>query len=214
MIPKIEKVQEKLVCWGRANYEVFPWRSTQNDFHALIAEVMLQRTRANQVVPIFNEFVARYPSVSIASKETPERIRRILAGLGLNWRIEKIVQLICAINERGDKIPGRYEELVALPGVGRYVASSYLSLHRNVRMPIIDSNVVRLWSRVFAFDDSKEIRRKGWFLKFTERITPQTDFRVFNYSILDLTRNVCKPKPLHHLCPLSSLCEYYSGSCR
>jgi A/G-specific adenine glycosylase len=209
----VRKIRKLLMRWGRENYAEFPWRSTTSSFHALLAEVMLQRTRAEQVAPIFSRFAALYPSPREALVEDPCRIRALLGSLGLKWRAEKIIELVRVLNERDGTVPSSLKELMSLPGVGRYAASSYLSLHANVKASIVDSNAVRLWGRVFCLRTDAETRRKQWFLSFVDRITPRNDFRVFNYAVLDLTRKVCRPKPLHDLCPIASLCGYYRRIC-
>lgn len=209
----IKRIQKVLLQWGRTNYSDFPWRSSNNHFHALLAEVMLQRTRAEQVIPVFRTFASRYLSPAEASKDK-EEIRNLVATLGLNWRGEKIIELVNTLKDLGGNIPTTLEGLTSLPGVGLYGASSYLSLHVGIRMPIVDSNVVRLWGRIFDFRTDRETRRKKWFLELADRLTPQEGFREFNYAVLDFTRVVCKPKPLHNICPLTKICKYYKRICR
>lgn len=204
----IKRIQKVLLRWGRDNYSDFPWRHSINHFHALLAEVMLQRTRAEQVVPVFRAFASRYSSPFEASKEQ-EGIRNLVATLGLNWRGEKIIKLVETLKDLGGNIPTALEGLTSLPGVGTYAASSYLSLHAGIRMSIVDSNAVRLWGRIFGFKTDQETRRKRWFMELAQRVTPQNKFRDFNYAVLDFTRKVCRPKPLHDMCPLTSICKHY-----
>jgi len=208
----IKRIQKVLLEWGRENYSDFPWRSSHNSFHALLAEVMLQRTRAEQVVPVFKTFASRYPSSVEASKDE-KGIKKLVSTLGLNWRGEKIIELAKALKDLGNT-PTVLEGLTSLPGVGPYAASSYLSLHAGTRMPIVDSNVVRLWGRIFDFETDQETRRKRWFLELADRLTPREGFREFNYAVLDFTRTVCKPKPLHNICPLTEICRYYRRICQ
>jgi len=205
----IEEIQVALIKWGRKNWEEFAWRTTCNQFHVLIAEVMLQRTRAEQVEDVYQKFCSLYSTPRDAMNDDPEKIRELLRPLGLRWRSEKILELIKTLCHTGNNIPQDMKQLMCLPGVGSYVASAYLSLHAGVRMSIIDSNVVRLWGRVFGFETDPETRRKRWFVDLADEITPTEDFKDFNYAILDLTRNLCKTKPLHDLCPLTSVCKFY-----
>ena len=197
-----------IIEWEQNNYDSFPWRETDNDFHALIAELMLQRTRANQVVTIYNEFTSRYPTLKAAVKAEKNEMRDILSHLGLNWRIEKIIQLIEEL-KKYKLVPDKYEELVKLPGVGDYVASAYLSLHRDKYRSIIDANAVRLWGRLFGFQTGPETRRKKKFKTLVDRITPTKNCRLFNLGVLDLSRKACKTKPLHMKCPFIHICNHY-----
>jgi A/G-specific adenine glycosylase len=198
-----------LANWGRAHYVDFPWRSTKNSFHALVAEIMLQRTKAEQVVPVYTTFASLYPTAKEASSANPEELLEILAHLGLRWRAKKISDLAGEICRRGNVVPKEFEELVALPGVGAYAACAYLSFHVGKRAIIVDTNAVRLWTRIFGLTTRKEMRRNKEFLCLVDNITPAKGFRVFNYAVLDHTRTVCKQKPLCGICPVNSLCSYY-----
>jgi len=92
-----------------------------------------------------------------------------------------------------------------------YAASSFLSLHAGVRASIVDSNVVRLYGRIFGLSTDAETRRKKWFLEIAEQLTPDTEFRDFNYALLDLTRKICKKVPLCQDCPINKYCNHYQN---
>lgn len=209
-LDNIEYLQEALICWVKENFQAFPWRETDNHFHALIAEMMLQRTKAEQVLPIYNEFIHLYSSLEKLTTDRKSQLRTLLKPLGLNWRIDNIVKTISILSEQME-IPVEYDALTELPGIGSYVASAFLSFHTDQRHPIIDSNAVRLWGRVFDFQTDSETRRKKWFRELVEYITPQNDIRLFNYAMLDVTRAICKGKPLCNSCPLTEICNYHKG---
>jgi len=210
MLDDIENIQDAMIRWENENYQAFPWRETDNHFHALIAEMMLQRTKAEQVLPIYNEFIHLYSSLEKLTEDRESQLRTLLKPLGLNWRINNIVKTISILSEQME-IPVEYDSLTKLPGVGQYVASAFLSFHTKQRHPIIDSNAVRLWGRVFGFQTDSETRRKKWFRELVDVISPQNDIRLFNYAILDVTRAICKGKPLCSDCPLSDICQYEKG---
>lgn len=205
----MHEVRRRLTDWERTHYSPFPWRSTTNSFHALVAEIMLQRTRAEQVVPVYNTFTARYLSASEVVMGDLCEISKLLEPLGLRWRAKKIVALSKEIVRLGNRIPTTYDELIALPGVGFYVACAYLSFHLGIRAAIVDANAVRLWTRVFGLDAKKEMRRKKEFICLVDSVTPHADFKYFNYAVLDHTRLVCKQRPLCQVCPINSSCTYY-----
>ena len=205
----IRNIRKILLCWGQNNYFDFPWRSTDNHFHALVAEILLQRTRAEQVVPVFRKFASDYSTIDKASEEDPKKILELLRPLGLECRARRIVELITMLSQNKCKIPVSNKELLNLPGVGFYAASAYSTFHANIRALIVDSNSVRLWSRVFGFKADDETRRKKDFRQLVNSVTPKRNHKKFNYAVLDFTRCVCKPKPLCEICPLISLCSYY-----
>ena len=203
----IRYLREKLATWVQQHVAHFPWRSTTNPWHALVAEIMLQRTRAEQVLPVYEDFVSRYESpASFAASPDPALFTR----LGLHWRLGRLVDLADVLADR--PLPRSKAELLALPAVGEYVASAFLSLHVGVRQPIIDSNVVRLYSRFFGFATAGETRRKKWFIELADSVTPQKGFREFNYALIDFTRAICRPRAHHDLCPLAVRCSDYRTS--
>lgn len=202
-------IRKALMEWSQNNYIAFPWRSTHNHFHALVAEIMLQRTKAEQVVPIYNLFTTRYSTPHDVILEKPSKILKLLKPLGLSWRNKKILELVNELDLRGGTIPTEFRDLIKLPGVGSYAASAYLSFHLKIRASIIDSNAVRLWSRIFGFKKDGETRRKKQFTILAEKVTPRKKYKAFNYAVLDHTRMICKSKPLCNRCPLSLFCEYF-----
>lgn len=205
---KIHNIRKILINWESENFEDFPWRNTENKYHALVAELMLQRTKAEQVLDIYKKYVATYPDLESASHAKKDEIRKILSPLGLNWRIDKIIDLTEKVAEL-QRVPQNYDELIKLPGVGDYIASAFLSFHTEQSRPIIDSNAVRLWGRIYNLQISPDTRRKKDFKELVKRITPSKECRVFNYGVLDFTRKICKPKPFHYKCPIKQICSYY-----
>lgn len=207
---KVKFIQTRLIRWGQHNFSPFPWRNDQSDFHSLIAEVLLQRTRAEQVVPVFTKFRKEFPDVSALASSSQDKVKKVIQSLGLHWRAKHLVSLAVFLqNLKNGQIPTQFEELVKIPSVGPYAASAYLSLRKNIFSPVADSNAVRFYGRVFGFDTGPETRRKKWFLHLAEKLTPNKKFREYNYALLDLTRLICKPKPHCEICTLNNKCTYY-----
>ena len=186
-------------------YKTFAWRKTKNHFHALTAEIMLQRTGAEQVSIVFQEFIRKYKTPNDVIKKC--RVN-IFANLGLTWRYKQYKNL-CKELVKLKYIPIEKLELLKLPGVGDYIAGAYRSLHLNVRDYIIDSNVLRLYGRYYGFDTNNETRRKKWIIEFSESLTPKRNYKKYNYALLDYTRIICKPIPLCNICKLSKYCSLY-----
>ena len=200
----IELFRRKLLEWSTRNFAPFPWRLTHNSFHALIAEIMLQRTKAEQVERVYTEFVRRYRTPEDVLEDTEDHLLSLLRPLGLHWRSVTILKLVAELHAGG--IPNNLDDLLELPGVGPYAAAAFLSFHKGRRAVIVDSNVVRLYGRYFGFVTDPETRRFKQFLDLADRITPRRDFRKFNYALLDHTRMLCKHKPLCRSCPLNGNC--------
>jgi A/G-specific adenine glycosylase len=203
---KISYLRKQLIGWAKANFVEFPWRTTQNKWHALVAEIMLQRTRAEQVVPVYIRFSDKYQTPSDYLKNPDADM---LAPLGLKWRTDKLTLLAKQLNQK--QIPSDKIGLLQLHGVGPYIASAYLSLHLNIRDYIIDSNIVRLYGRYFGFQTNGETRRKKWFIELADTLTPKLKFRNYNYGLIDYTRIICKPRPDCTVCILKFKCAYFQG---
>jgi A/G-specific adenine glycosylase len=210
---KRNEIARRLVRWGRANYVAFPWRRAGRTFHALVAEILLQRTRAEQVVPVYQQLCVTYPSASSLSAAPPSEVRTLLKPLGLHWRIPLIQRLAAQLGDLSS-VPLNRVALCELPGVGDYAAAAFLSLHCGRRASIVDSNVVRLYGRLFGFVVDGETRRKKWFLELAAEMTPVRHHRDYNYAVLDFTRAICRPKPLCESCPLIDLCDFGSRRTR
>ena len=202
----IKYFKSKVFQWSKQNPINYPWRTTDNLWHAIVAEIMLQRTKANQVIPIYNDFVKRFPTPHIFKKHIEKSNENIFEKLGLKWRHEVFKETVNSIVEEG--IPMYKKELMKIPGVGEYVSSALLSFHLNKREVLIDSNIVRFYGRFFGIETNKETRRKKEFISLSDKITPSRKVKEFNYAILDYSMNICKPKPICVNCLLARKCNY------
>ena len=203
----VRYIRRQLLSWGRANFSEFPWRHAVNPFHSLVAEILLQRTRADQVVQVYYAFVQRFPSPGALGASSVADVSEVIFSLGLHWRARYLVDLGRRLVELDNRIPEDIHSLSELPGVGSYAAAAYLSLHVHKRAPIIDSNVVRLYGRFFGFEVGPETRRKKEMHLLAECVTPSRFYKQFNYALIDVTRLICKPHPHHDRCPLVHMCE-------
>ncbi len=203
------ELQIRLLKWAAEHPVNFPWRKRISRFHALTVEILLQRTKAEQVVPVFHEFRSIFPTAKELAVSRITSIRRVIRPLGLHWRAKYLRLLGIEIINIGGHIPEGHGDLMSLPGVGPYAAAAYRSLHRGIRQPIIDSNVVRLYCRLINYSYDDKTRRKPWLIQFADQLTPEDNFKQYNYALLDFTREVCKPKSNCHICPLTHICLYY-----
>ena len=193
----------RILKWGRRHFGSFPWRNTPNRWHALVAEVMLQRTRADQVVPVYNWFTSVYATPN----EFVSRPAKVFTNLGLPERDRQFLDLNRILADQG--IPHDKAELLKLPGIGEYISSAFLSLHLEKRTTLIDSNVVRAYGRFFGIKTDADTRRRKWFKDWCEAITPRRVFRDYNYGIIDFSREICNLRPLHDACTIKRRCHLF-----
>ncbi len=194
--------------WGQDHMRVFPWRSTRNPYHILIAEMMLRRTQAKQVVGVYNQFILRYPDPYLLMSALTEEVIQTLYPLGLAWRAPAFQQiarvLVTALN---GTVPEQYETLLTLPGVGDYVASAVCCFSFNQAIPIIDTNTVRVAGRLFGIPTHAESRRRQPVRQLLKDLLDHQDPRTYNYTMLDFAASVCTVTSPHcEICPVSSQC--------
>ena len=202
----ILKIRKILLRWGKVNFKNFPWRKPDNRWHALIAEVLLQRTRVASVVPVYEQFTSKYPEPADLAKASLEEIEKLIYPLGLRWRAPLIRELGEALKTLGG-VPNSLEELLELPGVGSYAAAAYLGFHGGKRAVIVDANVVRWLCRLVDRPYDGETRRKKWLVDLANDVTPSRKWTEFNYAVLDFTMQVCGKVPRCSICPIGpALC--------
>lgn len=163
------------------------------------------------MAPVYEAFLARWPTPVALAAATPQPIERIVGSLGLRWRIPLMIEMAKAVTEQGG-VPEKLDALCALPGVGPYAAAAFLSLHRGKRAVIVDANVVRWLGRMFGFPTDAETRRKRWLINLADRLTPARSHRAYNYAVLDLGMQVCGARPKCSSCPLAADCRFAASA--
>ena len=213
MISKNKSFIKQLLNWFESNKRDFSWRKPGlTPFQLLIAEIMLQKTGANQVENLFPAFIKKFPDAICIGKMKDEKLEEFLHPLGLfKRRARDIKKTAQQINENGNKVPRTRKELMKLPGVGEYIANAVLCFALKKPVPIVDANVGRIMKRVFSFPvKSAPSRDKNLFEKMKE-ILPEKKARDFNLALLDFAALVCLPrKPRCDECPLSQSCDFFS----
>lgn len=173
---------------------------------------MLRRTRADQVVPVFNEFLRRFPNLQAAATAGPEEVRELLYPLGLAWRAESIVDFLHEAHQRfRDDLPQEVEMLRTLPGVGDYVAASVACFAAGKPEPLIDTNVVRVLGRIFDLRTEGEARRRSEMRRLAWRAVDTRRPSDYHYALLDFAAKVCVARsPRCEVCPFAQkgLCAY------
>jgi A/G-specific adenine glycosylase len=206
---QIRSIRRILFRWGRQNFKQLPWRRPARLWHGLVAEVLLQRTKAGTAARTYSKFVLRYHDPSQLADAEISEIEELVRPLGLPQRAHQLQKLGMALSKRKGVPPEKFEDLLKLPGIGPYAAAAYLSFHRGHRATIIDANVVRWICRLVDYDYDGETRRKKWFIALATRLTPRKEVRAYNFAVLDFTIDVCSPRPKCSRCPIgAAYCQY------
>jgi A/G-specific adenine glycosylase len=203
------RIARRLLRWGAANYRPFPWRAETDPWLTLLVELLLQRTRASQVAPVFEEARRRYPTAASLAAAGEAAATALMDRLGLRWRGRLLHATAVAVAARGGTPPRDPAALRALPGVGPYTAAAWLSLHAGRRAAIVDANVARWLARMTGRPYPRDPRPVRWVNALADRLTPRRAFRAYNYAVLDFTMTVCTPRaPACPTCPLRADCAY------
>lgn len=176
----------------------------------MIAEFMLQRTKAEQVEPVYKKFLQQYPDIKLLSKSKLKSIEKYTASLGLHKRSSNFIKAAkFIVNDLNGLFPQTRKELIKIPGVGDYVGGAISAVCFNKADYVIDSNIARLINRYYNLQLVGEIRRKKIIIDKAKQLFKVKDQKTFLFAILDFTALVCKPiKPLCYECPIKKSCRY------
>jgi len=208
--PKLGEVGRKILEWWYKNKRDFPWRHERDPYRLLIAEIMLQRTKADQVVPVYLEFLRKYPTIKHLAEADLKEIESFFARLGLLWRAKRVKKMAeyIVLHYKG-RIPRNREDLLKIPMIGEYMADALLSFAYGKDMVVVDSNVVRVIQRVFNLRSKGEARRDPKFRAYAQAMLPRGRAREYNWAIIDFAARTCTPRnPKCGICPLRDLCRY------
>jgi len=201
--------QQRLLKWYRKNKRDLPWRRTRDPYAIWVSEIMLQQTTVEAVVPYYERFLKTFPEVASLALASEDDVLRLWSGLGYYSRARNLHKAAKMIMARHAKmLPDSVGELQTLPGIGRYTAGAIASIAFERRSPIVDGNVVRVLSRLFAIPkDPKSAEGRKVFWKKAEEILPKKSLGDFNQALMELGAVVCSPeKPACLLCPVRESC--------
>jgi A/G-specific adenine glycosylase len=208
----VKTFRTRLLRWFRENGRDLPWRRTRDPYEILVSEVMLQQTQVDRVQGFYQRFLEEYPTAQDLAAAPPARVRDSWEGLGYYARARNLHAAARQIVEQhGGRFPRRLDEVMALPGVGRYTAGAVVSFAYGEPAPILDTNVRRVLSRVFVRRRPSRravLDRRLWAL--AEAAVPSDRAWEFNQAIMDLGATVCTArKPACPRCPVRQVCAYY-----
>ena len=205
----IKWFQNRLLAWAKHNLRDYPWRETKDPYSIMVAEILLQRSDADTVAPIYETFIARYSTLDKLAAAKPEDIGTILQPLGLFFRADRLSQTAKILVENQREIPEQEAELLKLPGIGKYTARAICSQAFGQPAAVLDTNVVRILERFFNIKGTRVKSRCKILWSAAETVAPQAEVGYWNLTLLDFGAKVCTARnPKCSACPLASRCYY------
>ncbi len=209
----VRRLRRNLLGWYERNARDLPWRRTSDAYRIWISEIMLQQTTVAAVVPYFERFMARFPSVGDLAAAQEEDVLRLWEGLGYYSRARNIHKTSKRITaDHGGTFPPAVAELLKLPGIGRYTAGAIASFAFDAQAPIVEANTLRLYCRLMGFQgDPRSTDGQRLLWDFAKQILPRKQPGCFNQALMELGGTVCAPtSPACDRCPLRSCCATFA----
>jgi A/G-specific adenine glycosylase len=211
-----------LGAWYRRSARDLPWRRTRDPYRILVSELMLQQTQVARVVEYYGAFLRRFPTLRAVARAGPARVREAWVGLGYYARPRNLHRLAAQLTEggarRGATLPADVDALRALPGIGPYTAGAVASFAYEVRAPLVDTNVARVLTRVFAPRlDARSAggRRAAWTI--AQDLLPRTGRATWthNQALMELGALICTARVARcGECPVRTVCATGQRSMR
>lgn len=205
-------ISSTIIAWYQIHKRDLPWRETSDPYLIWISEIILQQTRVAQGLEYYKHFISRFPDIMTLASATEDEVLKYWQGLGYYSRARNLrTAAISVANRFGGEFPKDYKAILSLKGIGEYTASAIVSFAWDMPYPVLDGNVYRVLSRLYAIDlpigttESKKV--------FTELATCLMDKQragLYNQAIMEFGALQCIPhNPDCQTCPLSEKCEAY-----
>jgi A/G-specific adenine glycosylase len=206
------KFRRRLLDWYRAYGRDLPWRTTDDPYHILVSEVMLQQTQVDRVLPKYHEWLEKYPSLARLAEAPVEEVAATWRPLGYNIRPRRLHAIAReSVARFGGQLPADEDTLRSFKGIGAYTAGAIRSFVFRQRAAILDTNVARVLFRVFVGrGDAKAhaMRRHLWDV--SEVLVPRKQVFDFNQALMDLGAMICVARnPRCLVCPMAKMCRSY-----
>lgn len=205
----LSRLPEVLMPWFYANKRELPWRTDREPYHIWLSEVMLQQTRVEAVKGYYARFLEKLPTVEDLSQADDELLTKLWEGLGYYSRVRNLKKAAVAIQKEYKGVfPQSYEDIRKLPGIGEYTAGAVCSIAFDQKIPAVDGNVLRVYSRLM--NDNTPIDQPAMKKKVAEELKKVYPDSAgdFTQALMELGATVCGPnrKPDCQNCPCKELC--------
>ncbi len=223
-------IASRLLRWFKKNARDLPWRRTRDPYAIWVSEIMLQQTQVKTVIPYWERWMRELPTATALAAAPEQRALKLWEGLGYYTRARNLQKAARFVVEKfGGEFPHDFDDVLSLPGVGRYTAGAICSIAFNQPAPILDGNVIRVLTRLFAIRENpreKRVNEQLWslaaqFVEAASRI-PNSKFRIanspsagncsaLNQSLMELGATICTPRsPKCGECPLGEDCAAHA----
>ncbi|HVH55627.1 MAG TPA: A/G-specific adenine glycosylase [Vicinamibacterales bacterium] len=204
--------RRRLLEWYRRHGRDLPWRRTRDPYHILVSEVMLQQTQVDRVLPKYEEWLTKYPSLGALAEAPVDDVADTWRPLGYNIRPRRLHDIAReSVAQYGGQLPSDEETLLSFKGIGEYTAGAVLSFAFGQRKAILDTNVARVLCRVFVGKGdprSPAMKRHLWSVSRT--VLPRRHVFDFNQALMDFGATLCSARrPLCETCPMRGGCASY-----
>jgi A/G-specific adenine glycosylase len=207
--PARRRFRTALLTWYRAHGRRLPWRETDDPYHILVSEVMLQQTQVDRVLPKYHEWLERFPTLEALAAAHEDDVAQTWRPLGYNIRPKRLQTIAREAMARFDgALPSDEATLLSFKGLGRYTVGAIRSFAFRERAAILDTNVARVLFRVFvAKGDPKSRAMKQHLWALSETLVPRKRVFDFNQALMDFGATLCTArKPQCLFCPMRAHC--------
>jgi A/G-specific adenine glycosylase len=204
---------QTLLAWHRQfGRKDLPWQLDPSPYRVWVSEIMLQQTQVATVIPYYLRFMASFPDINALANASIDDVLHHWSGLGYYARARNLRRAAQIIRDEHDgDFPASFEDIIALPGIGRSTAGAIMSLAHDERYPILDGNVKRVLARFYAVDGwpgKTAVAKTLWAL--ADELTPQQHVATYNQAIMDFGATVCtRSNPGCRACPLNDACTAF-----
>jgi len=210
--PDRRRFRQRLLTWYKRHGRDLPWRKTDDPYHILVSEIMLQQTQVDRVLPKYVEWLEKYPTMTALAGAPDAEVRATWYPLGYNIRPKRLQSIAReAVAKYGGELPSDERTLRSFKGIGAYTAGAIRSFVFRERAAILDTNVARVLFRIFvAKGDPKSPSMKRHLWTLSETLVPSRHVFDFNQALMDFGAMVCvarNPKCL--ICPMARSCRAY-----
>jgi A/G-specific adenine glycosylase len=198
---------EKLIAWQkRHGRRSLPWQGTSDPYRIWLSEVMLQQTQVSAVIPYYERFLRRFPTVEALAAASEDEVLRLWSGLGYYARGRNLHAAAKTVSQLGS-FPRTAAEIETLPGIGKSTAAAIAAFAFGERAAILDGNVKRVLARYFGIEGwpgEKAVESALW--ERANRLLPKNDIETYTQALMDLGATVCVRSPKCEACPVSRAC--------
>jgi len=202
-----------LLDWYRQNHRDLPWRRTNDPYAIWLSEVILQQTRVDQGMPYWFRFLEAFPTATDLANADEQEVLRLWQGLGYYSRARNLHDAAKVVRDEYNGIfPDQYEQIRALKGIGDYTAAAIGSIAFNLPHAVVDGNVYRFLSRIFAINtpiDSTNGKKE--FFVLANELIDKSNPGMFNQAMMEFGAMQCKPSnPDCSVCPFNQYCQSFA----